>query len=402
MGQQPVDMKDKYSTKCQAIPEPLSNETDRTASGWRSEQVCHLPGGPATLLLYTGAVGAGPGHLALFDAVRAIDGGTVFVAGPGSTASALWAAQSGAQVITWNDSVAEHQSTIDTLRANGFASFEAHNEPGFESLPTHLAELALLHLPRGREFQRQHLLACGAVVRPGGRVAFVGARDEGVKAAVDEARRLLGMAGVVSRKGGHHAALALATTEALPAVAWHTFDISVDGAATRLESCDGVFAHDRLDGGAAALIESMVLEAGAVVLDLGCGTGLVGLAARRRGARVIATDVSARAVASTRRTHSANGFADTAVHLCIGASALPAASVDSVLANPPFHRGHSVDFDVARLFVAEAARVLRPGGTLFLVANAFLAYRPWLESTFTQVTIAGENRQFRVWRAARS
>jgi 16S rRNA (guanine1207-N2)-methyltransferase len=69
--------------------------------------------------------------------------------------------------------------------------------------------------------------------------------------------------------------------------------------------------------------------------------------------------------------------------------------------NPPFHRGHDVDYEVARFFVSEAARVLKPDGHLFLVANAFLNYGAWLAQHFSVTDIAWEDRQYRVWHAIR-
>jgi 16S rRNA (guanine1207-N2)-methyltransferase len=174
-------------------------------------------------------------------------------------------------------------------------------------------------------------------------------------------------------------------------------EVQVAGTSAQIASYSGVFASDRLDGGTEALVQAMQIEAGKRVLDLGCGTGLAALAASRRGAAAAGTDVSARAVASARATLNLNGYASATVHLCPGATAFAAGSFDTVITNPPFHRGHDLDFDVAQYFVEEAARVLGRDGALYLVANAFLDYRRWLEQHFTDVSIALENSRFRVW-----
>jgi 16S rRNA (guanine1207-N2)-methyltransferase len=237
------------------------------------------------------------------------------------------------------------------------------------------------------------------MLREGGRLVFVGATNEGIKGAVKQAKAIFGQAGIVARKGGYHAGLAQRPRGAfpLPAVNYAGYDIIVDGHPTRLVSCAGAFARDRLDAGAAALVAGMQVTAGRRVLDLGCGTGLAGLAALRRGAEVTLVDVSARAAASTQRTLAANGYPDAAVHLACGAAPIAPATMDSVVTNPPFHRGHGVDFEVAQLFVRESARVLKAGGKVYLVANAFLQYDPWLKASFSRVDIAWEDRQFRVW-----
>ena len=63
----------------------------------------------------------------------------------------------------------------------------------------------------------------------------------------------------------------------------------------QLRTRPGVFSHRELDGGARALIKTMRIEAGMRVLDLGCGSGAVGIAAavREPGATVDAIDSSA-------------------------------------------------------------------------------------------------------------
>ncbi|WP_337000582.1 class I SAM-dependent methyltransferase [Microbacterium sp. LB12] len=117
------------------------------------------------------------------------------------------------------------------------------------------------------------------------------------------------------------------------------------------------------------------------VLDLGCGTGALAVSWALAHPRdvVTATDRSAAAVASARATAVANGVADrvTVTHDDAG-SALPDASFDVVLLNPPFHLGASVHTGAATRLFEAAARVLRPGGELFTVYNSALGYRPEL------------------------
>jgi len=188
---------------------------------------------------------------------------------------------------------------------------------------------------------------------------------------------------------------------ARPELVFDTHTVMVENEPTHLVSCVGAFAGDRVDGGAAALIEAMQIVPGSAVLDLGCGTGLAALAAARRGAHVTATDVAYRAVASARRTLSANDCSDVRVDHTHGAAAVEDGTYDTVVTNPPFHKGHDISFEVSEFFVGEAARVLRRGGELFLVANAFLDYEPWLIQHFANIEVVLDNRQYRVWHAVR-
>ena len=149
----------------------------------------------------------------------------------------------------------------------------------------------------------------------------------------------------------------------------------------------GAFAGTGTDIGTRVLLDHLdaVLTPGPsprTVLDLGCGTGVLAVAAARAlpGARVLATDQSADAVASTALTAEANGVADRVVVTRDDAgSRIPAGSVDLVLLNPPFHVGGAVHTAIAAKMVAAAARVLVPGGVLVTVWNSHLTYRGQLE-----------------------
>lgn len=148
----------------------------------------------------------------------------------------------------------------------------------------------------------------------------------------------------------------------------------------------GAFAGAKLDIGTRVLLDVLadidpaVLGAAAVgtVVDLGCGTGAlaVSYALASPASHVIATDRSAAAVASTLATAAANGVADRVeVMHDDAASALPDASADLVLLNPPFHLGTSVHTGAATRMFDAAARILRPGGVLLTVFNSALGYR---------------------------
>ncbi len=143
----------------------------------------------------------------------------------------------------------------------------------------------------------------------------------------------------------------------------------------------GVFAGAALDIGTRALLEvSEQWPAYERAIDLGSGTGVLAtmLARRAPGAHVIASDVSAAAVASSELTARANGVEVEAVR-DIGLSAQAEGSADLIVLNPPFHVGAAVHVGVAERLFVEAARVLRPGGQLWAVWNSHLAHTPALE-----------------------
>lgn len=140
------------------------------------------------------------------------------------------------------------------------------------------------------------------------------------------------------------------------------------------------------------------------VVDLGCGTGILAAtyALTDPGARVIATDRSASAVASARATMVANGVDDrvTVAHDDAG-SGIPDQTVDLVLLNPPFHLGASIHVGAATRLFEAAARMLRPGGELLTVYNSHLAYRSELRHLVGPTEQLHRTSKFTVARSVR-
>jgi SAM-dependent methyltransferase len=125
------------------------------------------------------------------------------------------------------------------------------------------------------------------------------------------------------------------------------------------EDCAAAFS------GVSNLSVTAALAPGAVVLDLGCGAGLDSLIAARRvgpAGRVIGIDFSEPMLDRARRSLRASGT--TNLEFRRGDAErlpLPASSVDVALVNGIFN----LNPGRAAIF-AELARVLRPGGTVFL------------------------------------
>ncbi|WP_309571721.1 methyltransferase, partial [Deinococcus sp.] len=76
-------------------------------------------------------------------------------------------------------------------------------------------------------------------------------------------------------------------------------------------------------------------------------------------------------------------------------------SFEIILSNPPFHVGRGVVLDVAREFIAAAVRRLRPGGSVYIVANDPLPYEDALAAVGS-VTELVRSGGFKVLRAMRT
>lgn len=135
-------------------------------------------------------------------------------------------------------------------------------------------------------------------------------------------------------------------------------------------------------------------------IDLGCGNGTIAAWLAQRGFTVTALDVSRAAIASTRATAGANGVGVTA-RLADGLAEEPAGSQRLIVCNPPFHVGHAKDSGPALAMIADAGRVLAPGGELWLVWNAHLPYLPALRREVGPTEIVARDPKFIVTRSVR-
>lgn len=151
-----------------------------------------------------------------------------------------------------------------------------------------------------------------------------------------------------------------------------------DGRVLEMESIPGVFSHRRLDGGAHALAWEVELEGKEKVLELGCGGGVVGISLKAQHPDIELTmvDSHSRAVLCTCNNLDRLGWQAT-VHL--SSSGCPEdGPFDVVVGNPPYFGDHRI----SALFIDEAARVLRPGGSLWLVAKSMEWNREYASTAF--------------------
>lgn len=265
----------------------------------------------------------------------------------------------------------------------------------------------LMPVPLDRDLARRWILLAREVVTHAGDILIAGPNAAGAKSVIADAQAVFGSP-VESgyrqkhryarfvREDGDRSLPAWSERPGLQPGSWQRFTIDARGVSLELETQPGVFAGARLDAGTALLLEHLTVPEGSRVLDVGCGAGGIGILAHALGAaEVDLVDANLLAVETAARNLERLGVPGRALASDVY-SAVQGERYDLIISNPPFHRGKQVDTAVADRLIDEAPLHLRPGGSLLIVANAFLAYGKRMSRVFHHVETIAATRQYHV------
>jgi 16S rRNA (guanine1207-N2)-methyltransferase len=259
------------------------------------------------------------------------------------------------------------------------------------------AALSLVCLPRQRDEGRALVAEAAALTAPGGTIIIDGQKTDGIDAMQRDIRSRVATSAPLSKAHGKIFAFVAGPGPDAAFGDWRARDRQVEGGyVTR----PGVFSADGPDRGSALLAAALPAKLPARVVDLGAGWGYLARAILARDGvqhlDLVEADATALDCARLNITDPRAAF-----HWADALTFRPDKAADAVVCNPPFHTARAADPGLGAGFIRSAARMLHPGGTLWLVSNRHLPYAAALAEAFREVEEIGTDTGFRLTRAAR-
>jgi 16S rRNA G1207 methylase RsmC len=307
-----------------------------------------------------------PQEALLIDAISGMAGNRVLCTSPGVAQFA------GAAARAWPHAIVSC-TYLDVYRASLASNYWRDCPPNLlincaADLPNEEADLVAFPFSAGGEAEltRELIQAGHERLRPNGRMCATTDSHEDTWLR-DQLAKVFGK---LERRPSSAGVLYLGTkTERLKRVRNFACEFAFRdrGRLVRAFSRPGVFSHRRVDAGARRLLNEMQIDSGARVLDIGCGAGVVALAAacRADGAIVHAVDSNCRAIQCTQRGAELNGLTNVTTELNASGGYAGAGAYDLALANPPYYSS----FRIARHFLIAGRNALRAGGKILIVSK---------------------------------
>ncbi|MDO9417627.1 class I SAM-dependent methyltransferase [Pararhizobium sp.] len=173
--------------------------------------------------------------------------------------------------------------------------------------------------------------------------------------------------------------------------------VRIDGTFT---AAPGMFSHDRIDAGSELLVSRLPDDFKGHAADFGAGWGYLSVALAQaspglKGVDLFEADFNA--LEAARENLKANC---PSVPVRFYWHDLVAEDTrdkyDLIVMNPPFHEGHAADPALGKSMIQAAAKALKMGGRLMLVANRGLNYEPTLAASFKEYGETCRNARFKV------
>ena len=168
------------------------------------------------------------------------------------------------------------------------------------------------------------------------------------------------------------------------------------------ETAPGVFSHGHIDEASFLLKDTLPKIAFSKTADFGSGWGYLSTQIFKQTSEIDLYEADYEALKLAKGNMNQHLALDnhdpTAVNYFWHDITLEPiiAAYDTIISNPPFHSGTTQNIALGQTFLITAAKALKRGGTLYLVANRHLAYEKTLKCYFSHFQYLQQTNRFKV------
>ncbi|MGY0218257.1 methyltransferase [Endozoicomonadaceae bacterium StTr2] len=296
----------------------------------------------------------------------------------------------------YSDSFMSEQAVSHNARQNDIPDTAINFIPS-TGTPSGSWDIVVIKLPKNQSWFKEQLLQIKPYLHENSRVVVAAMVKHLPHSALEQMDQIIGPATLSRAK--KKARLLFATPDSgkkLPVSAYPK-KWKADSTGITLVNHANVFSRDSLDIGGRFFMQHLPQGLSGNIIDLGCGNGVIGIAAARQNdAHITFVDESYMAVASAQEGWALNINEPERATFRVndGLKGFEPASADCVLCNPPFHQSNTVGDHIAVGMFREAHKVLKPGGEFRVIGNRHLGYHVKLKKLFGNCKVLTQNAKF--------
>jgi 16S rRNA (guanine1207-N2)-methyltransferase len=259
-------------------------------------------------------------------------------------------------------------------------------------------DLALVLAGRHRGQNESWIAQAWARLKPNGLIVVAGTKDDGIDSLRKRVGASLEIDGALSK---YHGVVFWLRKDKLAKMPFAELAETVID--RRFVTAPGMFSSGRIDQGSRLLAEHLPGNLKGDAADFCAGWGYLSVELLERCPAISSVELYEADYASLEAAHRnlAQARAPTGFNWIDLAVEPVGRRFDVVVMNPPFHQGRAAEPDLGRKMIDAAAKAIKPGGQLFVVANGGLPYEAEMKRTLREPREIARDNSFKVLWARR-